>query len=81
MGLAAPESNSWLLYCQSRTLSVMLEIQFLGGIWVAQGLSLPWTQVMTPGSWDRVLYQAPHGKPASPSACVYASLSASLMNK
>ena len=38
---------------------------------------LPLVQVVIPGSWDRVLHRAPHGKPASPSA----SLSVSLRSK
>ena len=35
---------------------------------------LPSAQGMIPGSWDRVLHRAPRGEPASPSACVSASL-------
>ena len=42
---------------------------------------LPLAQVMIPRSWDRVLHQAAYREPASPSACVSASLSVSLMNK
>ena len=42
---------------------------------------LPLTQVVIPGSWDRVLHQAPCGEPAFPSAYVSASLSVSFMNK
>ena len=42
---------------------------------------LPLAQGVTPGSWDQVLHQAPYEEPASPSACVFASLSVSLMNK
>ena len=42
---------------------------------------LPLAQGVTPGSWDRVLRRAPYMEPASPSACVSASLSGSLMNK
>ena len=38
-------------------------------------------QVMIPGSWDLVLHQAPCREPASPSPCVSASPSVSLMNK
>ena len=41
----------------------------------------PAAQAMTPGSWDRVPHQARHGEPASPSACVSASLCVSLINK
>ena len=41
---------------------------------------LPLTQVMVPGFWNRVPHRAPCGEPASPSACVSASLSVSLMN-
>ena len=38
---------------------------------------LPLAQGIIPGSWDRVLHQAPCREPASPFACV----SASLMNQ
>ena len=38
-------------------------------------------QVMILGSWDRGLHRAPCMEPASPSACVSAPLSVSLMNK
>ena len=34
----------------------------------------PLAQVVIPGSWDRVLHGAPWEEPASPSACVSASL-------
>ena len=36
---------------------------------------LPSAQGMIPGTWDRVLHRAPCKEPASPSACVSASLS------
>ena len=51
--------------------------------WVAQWLSvcLPLAQVMILGSWDRVLHQALCEEPASPSACVSASLCVSLVSK
>ena len=42
---------------------------------------LPLVQVMILGSWDRVLHQALHRKPSSPSAYVSASPSVSLMNE
>ena len=42
---------------------------------------LPSAWVVILGSWDRVLHQAPRREPASPSACVFASLSFSWMNK
>ena len=42
---------------------------------------LPSAEVMIPGSWDQVPHQAPCGEPASPSACVSASLCVCLMNK
>ena len=42
---------------------------------------LPLAQVMIPGSWDWVPHQAPCREPASPSACVSAPFSVSLMNK
>ena len=50
--------------------------------WVAQWLnSLPSAQGMILGSRDRVPHQAPCRGPASPSACVSASLRVSLTNK
>ena len=42
---------------------------------------LPSVQVLILGSWDRVPHRAPHMEPASPSACVSASLCVSLVNK
>ena len=36
--------------------------------------SLPLAQVVILGSWDRVPHLAPYREPASPSACVSASL-------
>ena len=42
---------------------------------------LPLAQVMILGSWERVLHRVPRMEPASPSACVSASLSVFLMNK
>ena len=38
-------------------------------------------QGVIPGSWDQVPHRAPCMEPASPSACVSASLSLSLMNE
>ena len=35
---------------------------------------LPLAQVVIPESWDRILHQALRGEPASPSACVSASI-------
>ena len=43
----------------------------LGGS-VVEGL--PSAQGVVPGSWDRVLHRAPCREPASPSACVSASV-------
>ena len=42
---------------------------------------LPLAQVVSLGSWDRVLHQAPCMEPASPSAYVFASLSLSLSHE
>ena len=42
---------------------------------------LPLAQCVILGSWDWVPHWVPLGEPASPSACVSASLSLSLMNK
>ena len=53
-------------------------LEHLGGS-VAE--HLPLAQVMIPGSWDEVLHRTPCKASASPSACVSASLSVSLMNK
>ena len=41
---------------------------------------LPLAQVVILGSWDQVPHPASCREPASPSACVAASLYASLMN-
>ena len=42
---------------------------------------LPLAQVVIPGSWVQVPNWAPHGDPASPSACVSASVCLSWINK
>ena len=42
---------------------------------------LPSAQGVTPGSWDRVPRGAPRRESASPSACVSAPISVSLMNE
>ena len=42
---------------------------------------LPLAQGMILASWDQVPHWAPCEEPASPSACVSASLSVSLMNE
>ena len=42
---------------------------------------LPSAQGVTPGSQDQVPHRTPRREPASPSACVSASLCVSLMNK
>ena len=50
--------------------------------WMAQQLNIClWLWGVILGSGDRVLHQAPCKEPTSPSACVSASLSVSLMNK
>ena len=59
------------------------EKELLGGGqpgWLS-GLVLPSAQGMILGSWDRVPHQAPCMESGSPSACVSAPLSLSLMNK
>ena len=53
-------------------------LEHLGGSAVEH---LPLTQVVIPGSWDRVLHWAPHTEPASPSTYVFASLCVSFINK
>ena len=58
----------------AKTLSsfkVPSEIGHLGSSVVKH---LPLAQVVIPGSGDRVPHGAPHREPASPSACVSASL-------
>ena len=53
-----------------------------GGTWGDSVIEhLPSAQGVIPGSWDRAPHRAPLMEPASPSACVSASLSGSLMNK
>ena len=53
-----------------------VKIYTMLGTWVAQGLGicLPSAQGMTQGSQDRVPDGAPRKEPASPSACVSASV-------
>ena len=65
---------------QKRKKGITLKTNFRGA-WVAQWLTvcLPLAQGMTPRSWDRVSHRGPRREPASPSACVSASVS--LMNK
>ena len=53
------------------------QLEDLGGSGVEH---LPLAQGVIPGSWDRVLPQAPSGEHAYPSAYISASLSVSLMN-
>ena len=60
------QNHSW--YMESTVLG------HLGGSVVEH---LPLAQVVVPGSWDRVPHRAPCMEPASPSACVSASLSVS----
>ena len=59
------KTSFWLLH---------LESAFLGHLGGSEVEHLPLAQVVIPGSWDRVLHQAPCREPASPSACVSASL-------
>ena len=62
---------SWpCLHCDDSGQDVM-NWGHLGGSAVEH---LPLAQIMTLGSWDRVSHQAPCMEPASPSACVSASL-------
>ena len=58
-----------------------LKIKLLGHLGGSVVERLPLAQFMILESWDRVPHQAPHGEPASPSACVSASLCVSPMNK
>ena len=59
----------------SRLCSKIPLLGHLGGSVVER---LPSAQSVIPTSWDRVPHQAPYMEPASPSACVSASLSLSL---
>ena len=54
--------------------TVNLKFHFLGHLGVSVVEHLPLAQGVIPGSWDRVLHWAPCREPASPSACVSASL-------
>ena len=69
------------LKCHPISLHLLVNLHdggHLGGLAVEH---LPLAQGVILGSWGRVSHQAPHREPASPSAWVSASLSASLMNK
>ena len=88
VSLSAPPTNPILFLSLCHTLSLpnkltfnlkKREIQgFLGGSAVK---GLPSAQGVILESWDRIPCRALYVKPASPSACVSASLSLSLMNK
>ena len=58
-------------------------IKYIGGMpgWLSSYKCLALVQVVILESWVRVPHWAPFMEPASPSAYVSASLSASLMNK
>ena len=58
-----------------------IRIQILGHPGWLSGLAPPSAQGTILEALDRVPHQAPCMKPTSPSACVSASLSVSLMNK
>ena len=59
--------------------AILIKILSLGRLGGSVVERLPLAQVMIPGSQDRVPHQAPCREPASPPACVSASVS--LMNK
>ena len=63
----------------------MGKTEFKGGLQGCLGGSVvertPLTKGVIPGSWDQVPHWTPCREPASPSAWVSASFSASLMNK
>ena len=61
--------------------SFFKKIMFRGHLGGSMVEHLPSARVVISGSWDQDPHQAPHGEPASPSACDSASLSGSLMNK
>ena len=56
------------------TRAVFFKFPFQGRLGGSVVEHLPLAQVMIPRSWDRVLHQAPHEEPASPSAYVFVSL-------
>ena len=61
--------------------SLPFKINILGHLSSSVVEHLPLAQGVIPGSWDRVPHQDPRMEPASPSACVSASLSLSLVNE
>ena len=62
-------------------LCVIQKVSVLGHLDGSVVEHLPLTQGMILGFWDGVPHRAPHGEPASPSACVSASLPVSLVYK
>ena len=62
-------------------LSTLWKPDVLGCLGSSVVEHLPLAQVMIPGSWEGVLYRAPQGEPAFPSAYVSASLCFSWINK
>ena len=60
---------------------LLLEATVLGHLGGSVVERLPSAQGVIPGSWDQTPHRVAHGKAASPSAYVSASLCVSLMNK
>ena len=81
--LGAERDRAIGLFKQTSALQFQNEKNYSGSLGGSGVEHLPWAQVVTLESWDRVLHQVPCREPASPSAFVSASLSlaVSLMNK
>ena len=67
VGILSRDLTKATVYKQVLKIS---SLGYLGGSMVEH---LPSAQVMIPESWDQVLYQAPHKKPASVSASLSVS--------
>ena len=61
--------------CATEGTHCFLKIVLLGPPGGSMVEHLPSAQAVTPGSWDLVPHRVPRREPASPAACVSASLS------
>ena len=73
--------SHWIFFSGPKSSRALKDVKLQGSLGGSAVEHLPSAQGMILETWDQVLYRAPCMEPASPSACVSASLSVSLMNK
>ena len=75
MGLIlTPEIKGQMLYQWNQPVAPPLRFIYLGQPWWCSSLAPPAARGVILGTWDRVLHWGSCMEPASPSACVSASL-------